>query len=562
MERIVRLFRRRLFLAVSGYLLASLLFLQATQFFLQAAESAELNRPNILLILADDMGYSDVGCYGSEIATPNIDSLAAGGLRYSQFYNTARCWPTRAALLTGYYAQQVNRDALPKVKLPAEDNHTARHPAHRNRPAWSQLLPELLRPYGYSSYHSGKWHLDGQPLESGFEHSYMLLDDNRFFTAKNHVLDGQKLPEQTASDDYYATTAIADHALRFLQEHERKTPDRPFFQYVAFTSPHFPLHAPAEDIARYLHRYQIGWDAIRAARWERMQKMQMVSGSLSSLEPEIGTPYTHHFEAAAERLGPGEINQEIPWDRLTAEQQTFQAAKMAIHAAMIDRMDQNIGRIVEQLRQSGDLDNTVIFVLSDNGASAEIMIRGDGHDPQAAPGSAGSYLCLGAGWSSAANTPFRRHKTWVHEGGVSTPLVVHWPAGIEAAGQWRQAVGHVIDIAPTIISLVGGQWPTMNAEHHVPPAPGRSLAPTFDKDQSADRRAVWWLHEENRAIRVGKWKLVAAKGEPWELYDLNSDRAETHNLAEDSPDRVVELSQLWEDHVAEFAELRKYGYQP
>lgn len=516
--------------------------------FLCAAtcESSAGSSPNFLIILADDMGYSDLGCYGGEINTPNLDALAKGGLRYSQFYNTARCWPTRAALLTGYYAQQVNRDALPRQT----------RKKGRIRPAWSQLLPELLAPLGYRSYHSGKWHLDGQPMQSGFLHSYQLEDHNRFFTAKQHLLDGQPLPEQSKADKYYATDAIADYAIEFLQEHERTSPNQPFFHYVAFTAPHFPLQAPAEDIERYADKYRVGWDEVRAARWQRIQQLHELPGTMSKLEPQIGTPYTHHFEAAKEILGPGELNAEVPWNALTDRQKDFQAAKMAIHAAMIDNMDQNVGRILKQLRQSGDLENTVIFVLSDNGASAEIMVRGDGHDPDASPGSAASYLCLGAGWSSAANTPFRRHKTWVHEGGISTPLIVHWPAGIQPSNEWRTASGHVIDLAPTILGLAGGIWPTNHKNHPVPSTPGRDFSSTFASDQPLDRESLWWLHEGNRALRSDGWKLVAAKNQPWELYNLEQDRAEMTNLAIEFPNRVKQLSKLWHDHTEEFVRQR------
>ncbi len=502
-------------------------------------------RPNILIILADDLGFSDIGCYGGEIATPNLDSLAADGLRYSQFYNTARCWPTRAALLTGYYAQQVNADALPM------SNKRGYHA----RPAWGRLLPKLLQPYGYRSYHSGKWHISGNPLASGFEHSYRLNDYDHFFTPSKHLLDGKELPPKTLDDGYYATTGIADYAIEFLQEHKLKHPNQPFFEYVAFTSPHFPLHAPAVDIARYAEKYKIGWDDVRTARWQRMQDMQLLPGSLSSLEPEIGPPY--HFPEALDQLGSGEVNRELAWESLTPGQQTFQAAKMAVHAAMVDRMDQEIGRILDELKRLGKYENTVIFFLSDNGASAEIMIRGDGHNPQADPGSAASYLCLGPGWSSASNTPFRRHKTWVHEGGISTPLIVHWPERIKEGGQWRQAVGHVIDIAPTILDLVRGSWPTIVESIKVPPSPGLSMTCTFDEDVPIERDCLWWFHEGNRALRVRNLKLVAAKDEPWQLYDLSKDRAETHNLTNQSPDRIQHLVKTWKDQTASIEQLVK-----
>ncbi len=376
--------------------------------------------PNILLILADDLGFSDLGCYGGEIATPQLDALAAGGLRFSQFYNTARCWPTRAALLTGYYAQQVRRDTLPD--LPSG--------TRGRRPDWARLLPERLQTFGYRCYHSGKWHIDGMPLAGGFQRSYYLQDQGRYFNPKVHFLDDVRLPAVEPGGDYYATTAIADHAVRCLREHAEQTPEQPFFHFLAFTAPHFPLHALPADIARYHDIYQRGWDTIRAERWQRIAQIGAVRGTLSEVERTIGPPYD--FPSALQILGTGETNRPLPWSTLTAEQQQFQADKMALHAAMIDRLDRELGRVLEQIRQMGAWENTLILFLSDNGASAEIMVRDDGHDPQATPGSAATYLCLGPGWSTTCNTPLRRHKTWVHEGGISTPLIAHWPNGLTA----------------------------------------------------------------------------------------------------------------------------------
>lgn len=497
-----------------------------------------------MIILADDLGFSDLGCYGSEIATPNLNALAESGLRYSNFYNTGRCWPTRAALLTGYYPQQVNADALPATKKRG----------YRKRPAWAPLLSERLAAIGYHSYHAGKWHMAGTPLTSGFERSYWLKDHNRFFSPQKHLLDDQPLPAST-EDEYYATTKVASQAIEFLQHHRREHADAPFFTYVAFTSPHFPLQAPAEDIARYADQYATGWDKVRTARWGRMQSMNQWAGNLSNLEPQIGPPY--HFPKALEILGTGEVNRELAWQSLSDQQQKFQAAKMAIHAAMIDRMDQEIGRICDELKRTGQFENTLILFVSDNGASAEIMVRGDGHDPAEPAGSAGSYLCLGPGWSSAANTPFRRHKTWVHEGGIATPLITHWPAGIRSKGQWQNRVGHVIDIAPTIAELAGESSPQYQSETTAPPSPGRSLVSSFESKSDSPRDPLWWLHEGNRAYREGDWKLVAAKGDPWELYDLSKDRAENNNLAHEFPEKVEQLQEKWQAMTAEFEELER-----
>jgi arylsulfatase len=506
--------------------------------------------PNILLILADDLGYSDLGCYGGEIETPNLDALAKNGLRYTQFYNTARCWPTRGALLSGYYAQATGRDAGPGIQ---------RSPA---RPPWGGLLPEFLRPVGYRSYHSGKWHIDGPVLASAFDHSYSLEDHNRNFHPQKHTEDDKPLEPVAANAGYFTSTAVAEHAIKCLREHAAEHADKPFFSYVAFTSPHFPLQAPATDIAKYENRYQAGWEAVRAARYAKQQSLGLTPAKLSETERDLGPPYAFPDDIA--KLGPGEVNRPLPWDQLSDEQQKFQADKMAVHAAMIDRMDQEIGRIIAQLKAMNAMENTLILFASDNGASAEIMVRGDGHDPAAAPGSAATFLCLGPGWSTTANTPFRRHKTWVHEGGIATPLIVHWPRGIAARGELRTTPGHVVDFVPTALELAGATKPaTYGDGKPTPKLHGRSLVGTFGKDAPiADREPLWWLHEGNRAVRVGDWKLVAAKDQPWELFDLADDRSETNNLAAAQPEKVRELEAVWQKRLEEMAELANRDPRP
>jgi arylsulfatase len=512
------------------------------------AGAAEPARPNVLIILADDMGFSDAGCYGGEIATPNLDKLAKNGLRFTQFYNTARCWPTRGAILTGYYAQQIRRDTVPGIKTGV-------------RPVWARLLPEMLRPLGYRSYHSGKWHVDGKPLENGFDRSYSLDDQDRHFTPHRHTEDDQPLPPVEAKAGYYSTTAIANHAIKCLKEHAENYSDRPFFEFLAFTAPHFPLHAPAEDVARYRQKYLAGWDALRQRRWRRLQELKIGGTALAAIERDLGPPYD--FPDAIQQLGPKELNRPLPWSELNAGQQKFQADKMAIHAAMVDRMDREIGRVLEQLRSMNALENTLVFFLSDNGASAEIMVRGDGHDPEAECGTGATFLCIGPGWSSLANTPFRRHKTWVHEGGISTPLIVHWPRGIAARGELRHTPGHVIDIAPTILEAAGGKRFETWEGQPVPTPPGKSLVPLFAKDGGVAHESLWWLHEGNRALRAGDWKIVAAgKDSPWELYDLSSDRSESRNLAAEQPEKVRELAALWMKQFDEYAALAANDLPP
>ena len=496
--------------------------------------SGGARKPNVLVIVADDMGYADAGCYGGEIGTPNLDRLAANGLRFTQCYSTGRCWPSRTALLTGYYPQQVRMD-----------------PVRGRLPEWTRVAPHYLKPQGYRCYHSGKWHLRNAPkpvADGGFDHSYVLRDHDRFFTPKNHELDDRKLPPVEKGTDFYVTTAIAEYATDFLKEHAEKHADSPFYCYLAFTSPHFPLHALQKDIARYRDRYLQGWDVIGQQRWKRQREMGLVNCEAAAMEPDVIPSWNFSRDKLREMIGPGEADRAVPWKELTEEQQRFQATKMAIHAAMIDRMDREIGRVLDQIKKMNAFEDTLIFFVSDNGASAEQIIRGDKHDPSAPPGSARSYLCLGPGWSSAANTPFRLHKSWVHEGGISSPLIVHWPAGLKARGELRHDPCHFIDVLPTVLDVTGAanfspQWNGRTA----PPLPGTSLAPAFTKNNAISHEYLYFHHMTNRAIRVGNWKLVAkGKDGPWELYDLGTDRCESKNLAGTHPDKVAQMSELWQ----------------
>ena len=496
---------------------------------LASSPSLAADKPNILVILADDMGFSDLGCYGGQIETPRLDALAAGGLRFTQFYNTARCWPTRGAIMTGFYAQQIRRDAIPPDLLPA--TATASPGGNRGtRPAWAPLLPERLRPLGYRSYHSGKWHIDGQPLDGGFDRSYVLDDHNRYFAPRNHSEDGKPLPAVDPAQPRYVTTLIADHAIRCLADHAAHHAEQPLFHYLCFTAPHFPLHAIADDIERYRGRFKEGYDVLRQRRHQRLKELDIVASDLS--------PRTAGLK---------------PWTELTAAEREHFEIRMAIHAAMVDRMDREIGRVLDQLQTMKALDNTVIFFLSDNGASAESLVRGDGHDQTAPPGSGQTFLCLETAGANVANAPLRLSKMFVHEGGISTPLIVHWPRAIASRGELRHAPGHVIDLPPTIVELAGGRWPDEWKGERAPPLPGRSLVSAFASNRTAPPRELWWLHQGNRAIRSGDWKLVALSSGLWELYDLAADRGESKNLADAQPDRVRDLAARWESLTAQFA---------
>lgn len=492
-------------------------------------ESLAGRRPNVLLVLMDDMGFSDPGCYGGEIDTPNIDRLAGDGVSFTQCYNTGRCWPTRSSILTGYYAPTVCMDP----------------PMRGFRPSWQRLIPHYLRQAGYRSYHSGKWHVMNTKDPAGegeFDISwgYDIPQFSHFFTQPD---DSRK----------YSATAITDHALECLREHHDEHAGTPFFHYVCYTTPHFPVQAEQQDIDKYMERYHEGWDVMRERRWKRMREAGIVDCDLSAREPEVPAPhYLAHKEEWDKQFGSGEIEYAVPWESLTDEQKRHQATKMAIHAAMVDRTDREIGRLLEQLETMNVLEDTLVLFLSDNGASAEIMIRGEGHDPAAPPGSEKTHLCLGPGWSSCSNAPFRRHKIWVHEGGVATPLVASWPNGIQARGELRHDISHCVDFLPTILDLAGVKPEDIPLPDGAPPLPGKSLAPTLEQDRNAPRDPLYFHHEGNRALRAGDWKIVneslvneGTTDDPWALYNLSRDRCEMENLGTAMPEKCKEMQELW-----------------
>ena len=495
--------------------------------------AAYADRPNILLIMADDMGYSDIGCYGGEIKTPHLDSLAANGLRFTQFYNTARCCPTRASLLTGLYPHQAG------VGHMVGDDKVEGYRGRLNDECVT--IAEVLRPHGYRTYMTGKWHVGEArphwPVDRGFDRSYSLVSggSNYFRLDQGRILarDDQRIEPPK---DWYITDAITDHSVAFLDDHARQSKDKPFFMYVAYTAPHWPLHAHPADIEKYKGQYLKGWDALRQERHKRMIEMGLV---------DKNWPLTPR---------PDDVR---PWAE--AQDKGDKDLRMAVYAAQIDRLDQSIGRILARLREQNQLDNTLIFFLADNGGCAEVIDRGTKGVPA---GGADSFLSYGVGWANASNTPFRLYKHWVHEGGISTPLIAHWPQGIKRKNELDHQPGHLIDILATVVDVTGAAYPKEVNGKTIQPREGVSLRPAFE-GKSLDRKApLYWEHEGNQAIRDGQWKLVKQHNKPWELYDLSADRSEMKNLAKEQPERVKTMSEQWEAYakrarVIPWAELPK-----
>lgn len=499
----------------------------------QSLASAGPAKPNIVIILADDMGYSDVGCFGGEIQTPNLDQLAANGLRYTHFYNTSRCWPTRSSLLTGYYAQAVGKN---------------RSRPGGAGPAWVTTIPQYLRKAGYRSYHCGKWHVRTKPrvvADGGFDKSYYLNENDNYFWDYRHLLNDVDLEPLGQDNPKYATITVTDYAVEFLQDHQQQWNCIPFFLYIAYTIPHFPLKALPEDIEKYRNRYTEGWDVLEQQRWRKMKAAGLIDHAAPPREVQVSL--AREKRQLLDTIGDGEVLYPVAWDSLNEKQKDFQATKMAIHAAMVDRIDQETGRVIDQLKRMGVFDNTIIFFLSDNGASAEMLIRGKGHDPAAEPGTEMSYLCLGPGWAHASNTPFRRYKTWVHEGGVATPLIVHWPAGIQSRGAIRHDPGHVVDFMPTLLDLARIQPPTGYPDSAAPPLHGVSLVPSFFADRVVNREFIFFSHNGNRALRMGDWKIVSAKmdHDEWFLYNLADDRGEQIDRKAEHPGLCRTLVNKW-----------------
>ncbi|MGV3486037.1 MAG: arylsulfatase [Planctomycetaceae bacterium] len=555
----------------SRLLTAALVAMIAAAVWVQRAEAQATAtdtkpRPNIVYILADDMGFSDIGCYGGEIATPNLNSLAENGLRFTQFYNTGRCCPTRASLLTGLYPHQAGIGHM------MDDRGFDGYRGELSRNCVT--IAEVLRPAGYRCYAVGKWHVTkavrpdsadakhNWPLQRGFDRFYGTIHGaGSFFDPNTLTRDNQFIspfadPEYP-TDDYYYTDAIADHAVRFVTEHQAANADSPFFMYVAFTAAHWPMHAREAAIAKYKGRYAGGYQAVRDARYARMLELGVIDKDATENWPV-----------------PDAYKEQEYWD--------WDQRNMEVYAAMVETMDQGIGRIVQSLKQAGQFDNTLICFLQDNGGCQEEMGRKGIAKPRAAQptlppladdylqpdmipkqtrdgypvrqgkgamaGGPDTYAGYGYGWATVSNTPFRMFKHFTHEGGISTPLIVHWPKGVARAGEREATPGHLIDLMATAVDLSEAKYPTRVGGHSIKPMEGKSLRPLFE-GKPIEREALYWEHEGNRAVRVGDYKLVSEFDHPWELYHIAKDRSEQHDLSDSQPERVQQLEAMWQAYA-------------
>lgn len=525
--------------------------------FAHGAEDTAPSRPNIVLILADDLGWSDLGCFGGEINTPHLDKLAANGLRFTQFYNTARCCPTRASLLTGLYPHQAGVGAM-------SDDRGPQYPGYRGTIQPDTVtLAEVLRDAGYSTYMVGKWHLHNQqdvkPTDRGFDEFYGMLGgynscwhEHPYYTRwpQGRPARAYTSPRGDQPGSFYATDAFADYALDFVTDARRR--GQPFFLYLAFNAPHFPLHAHEEDIARYERMYfEKGWDTIREERFSRQKALGLIPNHLT-LPPRSPVPPKSHA-----RPSPYAGKENPPWLSLPVERRRDLARRMAVYAAMVDRLDRAVGRVVEDLREHQQLDNTLLLFLSDNGACWEWDPLG--FDETSSPknilhagtdltkvGGPASYISYGSGWANAGNTPWRLYKHFNHEGGIRTPLIVHWPNGFRARGELRDHIGHVMDIMPTLLEVAHGRYPTERNRVKIQPMEGYSLLPAFHNRPVARKAPLFFEHEGSRAVRDGRWKLVSLAGDAWELYDLESDPTEMNNLFQREHAKARELMAAWE----------------
>ncbi|MBM3788044.1 MAG: arylsulfatase [Acidobacteria bacterium] len=500
-------------------------------FLASASAAAAVRKPNVLLILADDLGFSDLGCFGGEIATPNLDALAANGVRMTQFYNYTRCCPSRAALMTGQYPHQVGVGAMiGGANAPARPEFPGYQPRMRSG---VETMPMVMKRAGYKALMCGKWHLGAvpSPIERGFDEFYgMVHGFDSFWNEKVYT----RLPAGRPVREYktfYATDAITDHALDFLKQ--ARSEAKPWFLYLAYNAPHFPLHAPKAEIDKYQPVYEKGWDKIRAERMERLKARKLIDPAWTETPRSTVPPNRFYPDGGTNPA----------WDSLDADRRKDLARRMAIFAAMVDRMDRNIGRVIADLKATGEIENTLILFFSDNGACAEWDFRG--FDDSSGPnnrlhkgadldkmGQAGTYHSYGSGWANAGNTPFRLYKHYGHEGGISTAFIAHWPGALKPAVVHRPAL--ILDVLPALEAIANGR-------------PDTPLIATW-KGRSVNRGPLYWEHEGNRAMREGRWKIAAngPAGE-WELYDIERDRTEMHDLAGREPARVKAMARKWDE---------------
>ena len=511
---------------------------------------AASDRPNIIIILADDMGYSDIGCYGGEISTPNLDKLANKGVKFTQFYNAARCCPTRASLLTGLYPHQAGVGDM---------TNDMGEPGYRgDLNQQCVTIAEALKLSGYKTYMAGKWHVTKHVDYWRTD----ITEDQRIFTSKYNwprqrgfdeffgtihgagsyfnpsTLTRNNTPIE-AGEDFYYTNAISEHAVSYIRGHAEKDSDKPFFCYISYTAPHWPLHALPEDIKKYKGKYDKGWDAIRDERYARMKKLGIIDPAwkLSPRDPKVSS-----------------------WT--DTENKAWWTACMEVYAAMVDRMDQGIGDVMAALEETNQLENTLILFLADNGGCAEVLTdnwppslhfptqqkNGEpllrGNDVSVFPGADNTYMSYSTEWANASNTPFRLYKQFIHEGGISTPLIAHWPKGIQSPGRITGQMGHLIDLMPTCLDVAGATYPAKFKGENITPMEGQSLSPVFE-NQTFEHHPIGWQHGGNKGYRDGKWKLVS-NGTEWELYDMETDRTELNNLAEVHPVITAEMTGKYE----------------
>ena len=526
-------------------------------------------RPNVVLILVDDMGFSDIGCYGGEVRTPNLDRLAAGGVRLSQFYNTARCSPSRASLLTGLHPHQAG------IGILTNNDRPRGYPGTINDRCVT--IAEVLKAAGYATCLSGKWHLasemrqpnDAWPTRRGFDRFFGTLTGCGSFYQPGTLTRGEaNVEDEALRPDFFYTDAISDEAAAFVRDRDARARGQPFFLYVAYTAPHWPLHARDEDVAKYRGTFDEGWDVLRERRLARLREEGIVDD-----------------EAALSDRDPT----QPAWS--DARYKEWQARRMEVYAAQIDRMDQGVGRVLAALEETGELDDTLVIFLSDNGASDEALPlvklerfkqRRDilrvttrdgrdvkvGNEPSIMPGPEDTYASYGRAWANLSNTPFRYYKQWTHEGGIATPFIVHWPHGGLQTGSVTRAPFQLVDVLPTIVEATGAAYPAEHRGHAVLPPEGRSLLPAL-RGQWVPEATLYWEHTGNAAVRRGRWKLVRAhpevkrywlqSGDPavhpnagdfssytWELYDLSTDRSELHDVAAQHPDIMKDLSGQWQ----------------